>query len=629
MDGRNVKRSAALGLSLCVALSLWPVAPAEAVLPAMQAPQDFSRIFDKLDVMIPMRDGAELHTDIYVPKNMTEPLPFIMERTPYGLRPDAQGFSGRLGSFTELIEEGYIFVFQDLRGRFKSTGEFRTAPPPRDPKDPDAVDETTDTYDSIEWLVNNVPNNNGRLGFLGISYGGFTTMRAIMEPHPALKAASPQATCADMFIGDDIHHNGAFRLQYNFSWVAAMERSKGMSSFVFDQYDAYEWFLDLGPLSNVDEQYFYGEVPSWNQFVNHPNMDEFWETEMCGVLPFLKEVTVPTLNVIGWFDAEDFYGPLEVYKKLEKRDTKNWNYLVSGPWYHGGWAAEPEGQKLLQFDFGSPTSKYFREEIQARWFAYWLKDKGSLDFPEVLAFQTGSNVWESLDRWPPADRVVERNLYLRSGGHVSFDPPETTEEDAFDSYVSDPGSPVPYLPRPIRGSVGWSTWQLVDQRFVHMRPDVLTWESEPLEEGIAVTGDIVAHLFASSTGSDSDWIVKLIDVYPDDYEPNPELRGYQFMVAGEVFRGRFRNSFREPEPAIPGEVTPYAISLRDRNHRFQKGHRIMVQVQSTWFPMIDLNPQRYIANIFKATEEDIQKATQRVYRSRRFPSHVTLPVRRD
>ncbi len=614
-------------LPLLLALILWPATSPDLAPPstskAVQA-KDWSKLLVKIDTMIPMRDGARLHTEIYVPRNATGPLPFIMERTPYGLRPDAKGYSGKLNSYPELVQDGYIVVYQDLRGRFRSEGKYQTLRPPR--KDPDGIDETTDTYDTIEWLINNVPNNNGRVGFLGISYGGFTTMRALYEPHPALKATSPQATCADMFIGDDWHHNGAFRLDYSFRWVAGMERGTGRNRFVFDQEDLYEWFLDLGPLSNVNKKIFHGEVPSWNYFVEHPNMDWYWETEMCGVLPFVGDGSVPALHVLGWFDAEDFYGPLKVYQKLERIDEQGTNYLVIGPWYHGSWAAQPEGRQLLDIDFGSPTSKFYRETVQVPWFAYWLKDEGSLDRPEALAFQTGANIWEHFDRWPPTDRTVDKNIYLHSDGRMLFDAPR--DADTYDSYVSDPHSPVPYRHRPIRGSAGWPTWQLQDQRFVHRRPDVLSWESEPLEEAVSISGDIIAHLFASTTGTAADWVVKLIDVYPDDFESR-ELRGYQLMVAGEVFRARYRNSYREPEPVVPNEVTEYTISLRDRSHKFERGHRIMVQVQSTWFPIIDRNPQKYVPSIFEAVEGDFEKATQRIYRSRRYPSHITLPVRID
>jgi putative CocE/NonD family hydrolase len=590
------------------------------------------QLYERRDAMIPMRDGAQLYTEIYTPRNAKGPLPFLMERTPYearsGLthfRPTANGYSTRLYDHQELAREGYIFVFQDLRGRFRSTGEYQTLRPPRDRSKPGSIDESTDTYDTIDWLVKNVPGNNGRVGVLGISYGGFTSMRAMLEPHPALKATSPQASCADMFVGDDWHHNGAFRLDYSFRWLSSMERGKGRNAWDFGKNDSYDWFLELGPLSAVNERLFQGRVPSWTLFVEHPNNDEYWEKEMCGVLPFIHDLPVPTLTVAGWFDAEDFYGPLAIYKKLETFDRKNWNYLVIGPWTHGGWVIYDQGNKILDVDFGSNTAQYFREQIQAPWFAHWLKDKGALKLPGVLAFQTGSNKWESFDAWPPRVATTPRKLYLQEGGKLSFVPPSATGA-SYDQYVSDPSNPVPYRRRPIHGGEGWPEWQAQDQRpLVQGRADVLTWQSEPLREDLTITGDIMAHLVASTTGTDSDWIVKLIDVYPE--AAGSPTSGYELMVAGEVFRARFRESFSRPVAVVANKPTEYAFSLRDRDHRFLKGHRIMVQVQSTWFPLIDLNPQTFVPNIFEARASDFQKATQRIYRSRDRPSYIALSVR--
>jgi putative CocE/NonD family hydrolase len=589
--------------------------------------EDWSVVFTRTEVMIPMRDGVRLYTHIYQPKNSTGPLPIIYEPTPYGLHPDANGFSARLRGYRELVRDGYIFAFQDLRGRFSSEGEFDSSPALTHLEDPMAVDDSSDAWDTIDWLVKNVPDNNGRVGTLGVSYGGYLTTRALADPHPALRAASPQASCGDMFIGDDWHHNGAFRLEYSFGWLSSMERSKGRSPFDFDRYDAYQWFLELGPLSNVDKKYLHGESPGWSAFAEHPNLDDYWIMESCSVLPHISgEVTVPTLNVAGWFDAEDFYGPMTIYAKYEERDPDDLNYLVVGPWYHGGWVISREGRGLGPLDFGGPTAKYFREQIQSPWFAYWLKDEGELDLPEVTAFQTGSNLWQEFERWPPRE-TTPRSLYLHADGALSFEPPAERGEAAFDSYVSDPDHPVPYRPRPINRREGWPEWQLADQRFVDHRPDVLSWESEPLEEDLVVTGDIVARLFASTSGEDCDWVVKLIDVFPEDYPANPRLGGYQLMVAGEVFRARYRSSFWDPEPVTPDQVTEYSFSLRDRNHRFLAGHRIMVQIQSSWFPMIDRNPQSWVDNIYLAEQEDFQKATQKVYRSERYPTHILLPVR--
>lgn len=587
---------------------------------------DLSKIFEKADVLIPMRDGVRLHTEIYVPKNSTQPLPFLFERTPYGVLDDEKGVTTKFGIYHELVPEGYIFVFQDIRGRYKSEGQFVMFHNPRDKSDPKTVDESTDTYDTIGWLLKNVPNNNGRVGVLGISYGGYLTTMAMLDPHPALKAVAEQASPADQFLGDDFHHNGAFRLSYGFEYASEMETGKTNYSFRFDQYDTFDWYLKLGALSNVNKKYLFGKVPTWNDFVAHPDYDDFWQKQ--AFAPYLTRVTVPTLNVAGWWDQEDFYGPMKIYDELEKKDSRHLNYLVVGPWNHGGWA-QGDGRTLGKIAFDGDTSKYYREKVQAPWFAYWLKDKGSLPFAEALTFQTGANKWETYDRWPPVRNVSERRLYFQDSGRLSFDPPQHDGEQAFDSYVSDPAHPVPYRHRPIGrtyGVPGWATWLVEDQRFVHLRPDVLSWETDPLNDDVTVTGDIVAHLFASTSGTDSDWIVKLIDVYPEDQPKDPPMGGYQLMIADEVFRARFRNSFEKPEPVVANQVVPYTIDLHTNNHCFLKGHRIMVQVQSTWFPVIDRNPQKFVQNIYTATEADYQIATQRIYRSKRFPSHVVLPV---
>jgi uncharacterized protein len=590
--------------------------------------RDFAPLLEKRVVDIPMRDGIKLHTEIYTPKSHAGPLPIIYERTPYGLNDDSHGYSAHLRMYPELIAEGYIFALQDSRGRGDSGGEFVTGGPMRDRAGAGGTDPSTDAYDSIDWLVKHVENNNGKVGTLGISYGGFLVTRALVDPHPALKAASPQATCADMFVGDDWHHNGAFRLSYSFDWIAAMEaeRQPGGSAALssLSRYDSYEQFLALGPLSNVNELFFHGSAPSWNAFAEHPNLDSFWTREMCGVLPYTQPVSVPTLMVAGYFDAEDFYGPLELYQKYETQDPKHLVRLVMGPWYHGSWSRSADGRLLGKIDFGQDTSRWFRDHVQARWFAYWLKGKGSLDLPPVLAFRTGENRWERYDSWPPRERG-ERQLYLRAHGVLSFDAPSGQDSHEHDDYTSDPAKPVPYYPRPITPD-DWAEWQVADQRFVDGRPDVLTYESEPLKEDITVSGDPIAHLFAATTGSDSDWVVKLIDVYPEDYAPDARLRGFELMLAGEVFRARYRSSFENPAPLVPGQVTTYAIKLRDRNHTFKAGHRIMVQIQSTWFPLIDRNPQRYMPSIYEAVESDFRPAVQSIYRSAQHPSYIALPV---
>jgi len=560
-------------------------------------------------------------------------LPFLIHRTPYGPGLDPQGFRLALaGIYAELAEEGYIFVFQDIRGRYKSEGQFVMMRPPRVKSDQKAIDESTDAYDTIEWLLKNVPNHNGRAGVLGISYGGWLTVMAMLDPHPALKAVSEQASPADMYLGDDFHHNGAFRLSYGLEYSARMETSKQNEAFDFDRFDTFDWFLRLGPISNFNKKYVHEKLPTWNDFVEHPNYDEFWRRQ--AVTPYLTQANmpnlVPNLNVAGWWDQEDFYGPLKIYETLEKFDQGHRNYLVAGPWNHGGWA-RGTGSTLGKIDFSSDTAKYFREKIQAPWFAYWLKDKGSLDLPEALAFQTGSNKWERYDAWPPREGVERKKIYFHDAGALSFDEPITEDGSRdFDSYVSDPAHPVPYRHRPIEalygGPSGWPPWLVEDQRFVYERPDVLSWETGPLPKDLSVAGDIVAHLFASTTGTDSDWIVKLIDVYPEKGATDPPMNGYQLMIANEVLRARFRHGFEKPEPVAAGEVTEYTIDLHSNNHAFLKGHRVMVEVQSTWFPLIDRNPQKFVPNIFMAAEGDYQRAEQRVYRTRRYPSNIELPV---
>jgi putative CocE/NonD family hydrolase len=595
---------------------------------AQQQPTDFSKLFDKSEVMIAARDGVRLHTEIYSPKNATEPLPIILERTPYGLEDDDKGYSRKLRRYAELIPEGYIFAFQDIRGRYGSEGKFVMQRPVRDPKDGKAIDEGTDTYDTIDWLVKHVPHNNGRVGLLGISYGGWLTVMGMLEPHPALKAVSEQASPADMFLGDDFHHNGAFRLSYGFEYSTMMETDKTNFSFQFDRFDTYDWYLRLGALSNANKNYIHGALPTWNDFAAHPNYDSFWKQQ---AMPFiLTRPKVPNLNVAGWWDQEDFYGPIKIYEILEKDDPDHLNYLVAGPWNHGGWAGGA-GKSLGAIPFGSDTALYFRRNIEAPWFAYWLKNKGSLPLKEALLFQTGSNTWVQFDSWPPGN-AQKRNLYFREDSKLSFDAPQSEGAQTFDSYVSDPAHPVPYRNRPIDMTYpedhpgSWYTWLVQDQRFVDNRPDVLSWQTDELKEDVILAGQVTAKLFASTTGSDADWIVKLIDVYPEKYPEDWKLSGYELMIADEVFRGRFRNSFEKPDALTPGAVTPFTIDLHTANHVFKKGHRLMVQVQSTWFPVIDRNPQRYVPNIFEAKESDYQKATQRIYRSKHFPSSVEISV---
>jgi len=580
--------------------------------------------YNRQEVMITMRDGIKLHTVLFIPKNKTGALPFLLERTPYGINdypsPEKNGY------VKDMATDGYIFVYQDIRGRYLSEGQFEMQRFTRNKKDPKAIDESTDTYDTFDWLLKNIPDNNGKAGMLGISYDGWTTVMGAIDPHPALVAVSEQATPSDMFLGDDFHHNGAFRLSYGFEYAFMEEASKTDTLFPFPNYDTYEWYLKLGPLSNVNKKYFFNKLPSWNNFAAHPNYDEFWQKQ--GLQYRLDSPRVHIMNVAGWWDQEDFYGPQKAYETWEKKDKSNKNYIVIGPWNHGGWGGGP-GRTLGNISFDTATGETFRKDIQAKWFAYYLKGKGDGHFAEAITFQTGSNTWKNYDSWPPKE-AVKKNLYFQANGKLSFDKPTGKATVDYDSYVSDPAHPVPYRTRPIEETYGpgsrWYTWLTEDQRFVHNRPDVLSWETDSLAEDITVTGSLFAKLFAATTGSDADWIVKLIDVYPEYYPKEPKMAGYQFMVANDVFRGRFRKSFEKPEPITANKVESYTIDLHTLNHVFKKGHKIMVQVQSSWFPIIDRNPQKYVPNIFEAKESDFQKATHKIYRSANFSSHIEMDV---
>ena len=619
-----MKRAGAYtSLVLAVGLLVFGVAPAQ----LQQQPNAADR-FEVSDVMIPTRDGTKLHTKVFVPRNQSGPLPIIIKRTPYGI----EGSAGNFNAYFKAMEaDGYIFVFQDIRGKFGSEGQFMMQRPARSPGDTKSIDEGTDTYDSIDWLLKNIRNNNGRVGMLGVSYDGWTTIMGAIEPHPALKAISPQASPADMWMGDDFHHNGAFRLSYGFEYAAMMESGKDVQQFKFDRYDTFDWYLNLGSLANANAKYLHGKIPTWNDYVAHPDYDEFWKRQT--MVPYLTSVKVPTLNVAGWWDQEDFYGPVRIYDALERFDTKGMNYLVVGPWRHGGWSGGT-GESLGAIPFGSKTAEYFREQVQAPFFAYFLKDKGTGSFPQALTFETGTNEWRRWDQWPPTKETETRALYLGAGETLTLSGAGRRapgSETTFDEFVSDPAHPVPYRHRPIQptyfpGGSKWSTWLVEDQRFVDDRADVLSWETTPLDADVTIAGEVMAHLFASTTGSDADWVVKLIDVYPEDNPTNWDLAGFQLMVSNEVFRGRYRTSFEKPAAIEPNAVLEYTWSLHTQNYTFKKGHRIMVQVQSTWFPIIDRNPQTFVPNIFQAKESDFKAATHRIYRSPQYPSRVDVPV---
>jgi len=596
---------------------------------AAQVSTDPSLAFDRIQAMVPMRDGVRLETEIYVPKAAGGKLPILLMRTPYGFSPDAKGFSQWLTRpwLVPLLRDGYLLALQSVRGRFGSEGTFQLAPAPRDRADPKSTDEATDAWDTVDWLLAHAPSNNGRVGMLGVSNPGQLVALAMLEPHPAVRAFSPQATPADNFIGDDCFHQGAFRLLPMVEFIPAMETAPArFSDPPFDRVDLYEWFLSMGPLSSLDAKLFHGKLPSWNAFVAHPRYDEFWRKRALTAL--VGKVPAPVLHVGGAYDQEDRRGPVALYQAMETADPANRSTLVVGPWAHRSWRLA-EGDRLGRISFGSPTAVYFREEVQAPFFACALKDRCGPPLPEALVFQTGTNVWQRLDAWPPKG-ATERSVWLAPGGRLALDGPPGEEGE--DAWVSDPAHPVPYQAAPIVSphvgqeawDEGWATWMVADQRFLAGRPDVRAWGSEPLAEDVVVAGPIAAHLFVATTGTDADFVAKLVDVYPEKVEGDPTLGGYQLMVAAEILRGRFRHGFEKEEPFTSGKVEEVTVDLLTRSHVFRKGHRIMVQVQSTWFPLYDRNPQTFVRNVFEAREADYRAQTHRVLRSRRHPSRVTF-----
>jgi putative CocE/NonD family hydrolase len=593
----------------------------QAVAPAQQQAQDTATL-TRTEQLIAMRDGVQLYTQIYTPVGATAPLPIVFQRTPYGVGQNTA--AGVATALADLPADGYIIVLQDIRGRFKSEGSFVMLRQPRDRQDAKAIDESTDTYDTIEWLLQNVPGHNGRVAMVGTSYPAWLAVMGALDPHPALKAIVPQASPADMWIGDDFHHNGAFRLSYGLEYAYMMESSKEITNAatLIDRYDTYDWYLELGPLANVNRRYFRESIPTWNDFVRHPDYDAFWKRQ--AFAPWLTRVTVPTLNVAGWWDQEDFYGPIKIYELLEKHDAARENFLVVGPWNHGGWS-RGTGRTLGRIDFGSDTAAHYRRNIMATFLAHYLKGQGAPPMSEAMTFRTGANEWMQHDAWPPKN-VSPQRLYFHADGKLAFTAPPPAKLPAYDSYLSDPASPVPYRPRPITLGRGWPTWLVEDQRFVHGRPDVRTYVTDPLVDPVVVSGRIAAHLFAATSGTDSDWIVKLIDVYPEKYPSDETMRGYQLMIAGDVVRGRYHKSIEHPAALVPNAVVEYQIPFPANDHTFRPGHRIMVQVQSTWFPVIDRNPQRFVPNIFMAAAADFRAATQRIYRSGTQASYIAMPI---
>ena len=595
----------------------------------LSAQTDSAVAYVKKTYMVPMRDGVKLFTVVLSPVNYDKPVPFLIERTPYGadigLKEDSTINVGLLPSYyRKLLKGGYILVFQDIRGKFKSEGTFEMTRPLYHLKDMKRTDESTDAYDAVGWLVKNIPNNNGKAGIFGISYLGYTALDATADPNPALKASSPQASPADMFLGDDFHHNGAFRLSYGFEYSYMVENAKEANSdFPFPQFDLYGWYLKLGSPKNVNEKYYKNRLPAWNDFVKHPNYDSFWIKQ--SMLTQIQYPQIPIMHVGGYYDQEDLNGPQIMYKHLEKKDSFNRNFIVLGPWYHGEWASA-KGDSLGKIDFQSNTATYF-QDLQKQWFDYWLKGIGDGKFAEATCFQTGTNQWKTYSKWPPKDAQEER-LYVHEDGSCSFDKP--TSKKGSVSYISDPAKPIPYREQPIEATYGtdsrWHTWQVADQRFAASRPDVVTFTADSLTSNVIVTGDVKAHLFVSTTATDADFVVKLIDVYPNFDTSNLTMSGYEFPVTMEVFRGRFRKSFEKPQPFVPNKPDEIVLDLHMINHTFLKGHKMMIQIQSTWFPLIDRNPQKYVPNIFEAKDSDYIKATHTIYCNDQLATYIELPV---
>jgi putative CocE/NonD family hydrolase len=513
-----------------------------------------------------------------------------------------------------LAEDGYIFVTQDIRGRFKSEGEFVTTRAQKDPRSPRGINESTDAYDTIDWLVQHLTGHNGRVGVLGISYRGWLAALAAVNPHPALKAVSPQAPVADTWMGDDFFHQGAFRQTQGLAYVAWVESDKGLEIPDADQYDFYLRYPTMDSLARATGV---RDIGSWVGFRNHPAWDDYWKT--MALQNVLTRPEVPLLFVGGWWDAEDILGPQLMYGTVEHADRQQRNRIAMGPWFHGEWGG-PGSDSLGPISLGGNTTEYFRRNIQRPWFAWYLHGNGDGRFPEAWAFETGANQWRSFDRWPPAN-TRERKLYLRANGRLSFETPRTGEAE-YDGFTADPANPVPFLPRPITDDA-WATWLEQDQRFLDGRTDVVSWISDPLSEDLTIAGDVVARLFASTTGTDADWVVKLIDLFPDS---TGGPGGYQLMVNADIMRGRYWKSWSEARPIPAGTVTPFTVDLHQQLYRFRRGHRLMVQVQSSWFPLYDRNPQTFVANIFQAKPSDFQSQEHRVWHTRRFPSHLSLQV---
>ncbi|MGO9940886.1 MAG: CocE/NonD family hydrolase [Terracidiphilus sp.] len=581
--------------------------------------------YQRAEVMIPMRDGIKLHAVILKPADIAGALPILMQRTPYGVDRATRGtfFSDR----PELARDGYIYVAEDIRGRYKSEGEFVMSRPMADHRDPKAVDESTDTYDTVDWLIKNVPGNNGRVGVVGTSYPGFLATAAGIDPHPAVKAISPQAPMIDVWIGDDFFHNGAFRQSYGYDYVKGLESTKERADVDYGKdkdgkpRDGFDYFLERGEFAEDVKKSGSKLLPTWKLFLDHPAYDSVWYSR--GVEHDLHAVTVPTLSVGGYYDQEDMFGPQEEYKTLEPHDTKHENFLVLGPWRHGSWSLS--SRRLGNLDYGESIGNEFRACIEARFFGHYLKDEPGFDLADTASFQTGSNTWKYYSHFPPVESKPT-SLYLSGRGMLSWNKSSTEEKT---SYLSDPSDPIPYRHRPIQPTYSdgsqWYYWLTEDQRFVTGRKDLAVWKLPALKKDLVATGEVIADIFASTTGTDGDLVVKLIDQYPDD-DPDSKMRGYQLMTNAEIFRGRYLASFEKPEALEPGSVHEYKFSLHDVDHVFKAGHTVMVEIQSTWFPLYDRNPQTFVSNIMKARPRDYKKAAITVYEDAEHPSRIEVPV---
>lgn len=639
----SARRTLGIGLALLGALLGTPFGAHAGPTHGQDAKVDPAWIesnYSKREVMVPMRDGVALSTSIYTPRHIDATLPILMKRTPYGCRPYGESsFPGSLGPNDELARKGYIFVYQDVRGCYRSEGEFTNMTPHvPDKTSAEDIDESSDAFDTIEWLMKNVPGHNGRVGMWGISYPGFYCAASMIDHHPALVAVSPQAPIADWWY-DDFHHHGAFFLPHCYNFIVRFGQPRPEPttnrSFRFDHgtRDGYQYFLDLGPLSNAKDEM--KDVAFWHELIAHPNRDEYWQRR--DILPHLSNVAPAVMTVGGWFDAEDLYGPLQIYRSIEEKNPDSWNVLVMGPWRHGGWS-RTSGERLGNVHFGSETSRFYHEQLEVPFFEHFLRGEVSIDIPEASVFETGRNQWRSFSEWPPAS-VEERELYFEEEGRIYWPPrPVPSTSTSYDEFVSDPEHPVPFTEAVALGMT--REYMTDDQRFAARRPDVLTWRSPPLPEAVTLAGPVIAELFVSTTGEDADWVVKLCDEFPGDAPEPPApgdpselgsappkpMSGYMMMVRSEVIRGRFREDPAVPKPFVPNEITRVDLPLQDVLHTFEKGHRIVVQIQSTWFPLVDRNPQTWVDNIFEAEASDFRAQTHRVHRSQEHPSRLRVGV---